>query len=93
MKEVKYNGMYMPSSHDHEKWLEKVKRFQANHKNRRDNKYNNKPAAEFRSNASSFGSGLVLTLKDNIKAVLFMNCGMSKDQVQDMVEACNKSKK
>ena len=56
MKVGKYNDLYMPSSHDYDKLLEKVKKYQADHKNRREKKDNKKPATKLRSNPSSFGS-------------------------------------
>eukprot|EP00957_Ditylum_brightwellii_P015362 1156206-Ditylum_brightwellii.AAC.1 len=73
----------MPASHDHTKWKENCNKIREKIKKKKEAKASGPPSS------SSSSNGTKLALNDNLKAVLFTNCGMSESQIQDMFDAYN----
>eukprot|EP00957_Ditylum_brightwellii_P028975 2188694-Ditylum_brightwellii.AAC.1 len=85
-KDGKCDGMYYPKPHDHEVWFEKVKKNEESHRQKCDKQKANISS----SNSPPLNSDKQkLVLNINLKAILSTNCGLSNNQVKEMVEAYN----
>eukprot|EP00957_Ditylum_brightwellii_P045958 3486413-Ditylum_brightwellii.AAC.1 len=73
----------MPAPHDHAKWKENREKIREKIKKKKEAKASGTPLS------SSSSNGTKLALNDNLKAVLFKNCGMSESQIQDVFDAHN----
>eukprot|EP00957_Ditylum_brightwellii_P143344 10920177-Ditylum_brightwellii.AAC.1 len=83
--EGKYGGMYYPKLHDHDVWLEKVKNNKEEHEKQSEQKKQRTDSSSSKSLLSGSDKSK-LVLDNNFKVILCTNCGLSDDQVKEMVE-------
>eukprot|EP00957_Ditylum_brightwellii_P138855 10584202-Ditylum_brightwellii.AAC.1 len=80
-----YNGTYMPFPHDHDEQKKKHQEISEKRKLKKDKNGNDGGNLLSSKNIP----GQKLTLNENLRTVLFTNCGMSDKKITDMVGAYN----